>query len=149
MIFISHRGNLLGPNHELENDPIYITSAMKQGFHVEIDVWKIDNQLYLGHDSPQYQIEKEFLSFSPRLWCHAKNLPALAFMLNNNIHCFWHQTDNVTLTSQNYLWTYPGKEIALERAIAVMPESIFQSWDISSAFGVCSDYVEKLRENYL
>ena len=33
----------------------------KLGYDVEIDVWSIDKQFYLGHDEPQYKIDKKFL----------------------------------------------------------------------------------------
>jgi hypothetical protein len=32
-------------------------------------------------------------------------------MLDNNIHCFWHQKDDFTITSQGFIWTYPGKPV--------------------------------------
>lgn len=139
MKLISHRGNINGPNPGLENSPDYILETSKR-FDVELDVWLTDT-FYLGHDRPTYPIDYDFLA-NPKFWCHAKNLPALVAMLKNPlIHCFWHQEDDVVLTSKQYIWTYPGKEIANERAIAVMPEQI-SSWDISKAIGVCSDYVE-------
>ena len=43
MIFISHRGNLAGPNAKLENAPVQIEKVLKQGHNCEIDVWFIDN----------------------------------------------------------------------------------------------------------
>ena len=60
---------------------------------------------------------------------------------NDNIHCFWHQQDNLILTSKKYIWTFPGKEIASENAIAVLPEYVQFNWDISKAAGICSDYI--------
>ena len=39
MKFISHRGNLYGPNPKLENKPTYIIEALKMGFDVEVDVF--------------------------------------------------------------------------------------------------------------
>jgi hypothetical protein len=138
MLLISHRGNVIGPNPEKENSPSYILEAA-QHFDVEIDVW-FDNGFYLGHERPTYPIGKEFLTNS-KFWCHAKNIEALAAMLSDNrIHCFWHQSDDVILTSKQYIWTYPGKQIASQMAIAVVPELV-KSWDISKAVGVCSDYV--------
>jgi hypothetical protein len=137
MIKISHRGNLFGPSPEKENSPHYIIEAL-QNYHVEIDVW-FNKSFFLGHDQPTYPISLEFLK-NEKLWCHAKNIAALTEMLRNNIHCFWHQTDDVALTSQNYLWTFPGKPIATHKAIAVMPETV-KNWDYSAAIGICSDYI--------
>ena len=39
MILISHRGNITGPNKEMENKPEYIEKTLKMGYDVEIDVW--------------------------------------------------------------------------------------------------------------
>ena len=36
MIYISHRGNLTGPNKKWENNPEYIRKALDDGFNVEI-----------------------------------------------------------------------------------------------------------------
>ena len=135
MILISHRGNLNGKS-DRENSPDYIEEALDQDFDVEVDVWYIDNQFWLGHDKPQYKVSEGFLEHS-NLWCHAKNIQALYVMSkSSNIHYFWHQEDDVTLTSRGYLWTYPGKQLT-EKSICVLPE---KKLDIEVA-GVCSDFI--------
>ncbi len=144
MILISHRGNLTGPNPEHENSPSYIVMA-SHNFNVEIDVW-FDNGFYLGHDKLTYPIDVDFL-INPKFWCHAKNLEALAEMLKTNkIHCFWHQQDDVTLTSEQYIWTYPGKKLVGHKSIAVVPENVSCEWDISNAHGICSDYIQNYKD---
>ena len=60
-------------------------------------------------------------------------------MLEDNIHCFWHQEDDVTLTSEGYMWTYPGKELTTN-SIAVLPE---EEIEVEVA-GICSDYIVRL-----
>ena len=60
MIFISHRGNLSGPNPKLENSINYINEALKK-FDVEIDLWFHQRKFYLGHDMPQYEVDINFL----------------------------------------------------------------------------------------
>ena len=55
--FISHRGNIDGRDPEKENTEEYIDTARMLGFDVEIDVWKIADSLYLGHDYPQALIK--------------------------------------------------------------------------------------------
>ena len=47
MIFISHRGNLSGPNPKLENSINYINEALKK-FDVEIDLWFHQRKILLG-----------------------------------------------------------------------------------------------------
>ena len=53
MILIAHRGNIDGPS-EMENHPDHIQKALDAGFHVEVDAWVIDGEIFLGHDEPQY-----------------------------------------------------------------------------------------------
>jgi len=137
MIFISHRGNLDGAS-KMENHPEHITKAADAGFDVEIDVWYHQHEFYLGHDEPKYLVKKDFLKIDG-LWCHAKNIQGLYSMLEDNIHCFWHQEDDVTLTSKGYMWTYPGKELTMN-SIAVLPE---EEIEVEVA-GICSDYVVRL-----
>ena len=142
MILISHRGNLNGVSSR-ENRPGYIHKALWQGFDVEIDVWYVDGEFWLGHDIPQYKIEENFLE-NPRLWCHAKNIDTLYKMTSNSlIHCFWHQDDDVTLTSRGYLWTYPGKQLT-KKSICVLPEFEDKKSKVilpKNVAGICSDFI--------
>lgn len=146
MIYIAHRGNVTGRNPEKENHPDYLRSAIKQGYHVELDVRLLDGNYILGHDEPQYEIHKSFLS-SNRMWVHAKDLITLHSLMDrgNYIHCFFHDTDDATITSQGWVWTYPGKPIISPRSIAVMPERIPAPYSIKAAGGICSDFVEEYK----
>ena len=137
MFYISHRGNIFGPNKNEENKIDYINYAIKLGFDVEIDVWCIDNRWYLGHDSPQYEITSDYLK-NDKFWCHAKNIEALNRMLKEDIHCFWHQEDDVTLTSKGYMWTYPGKPLT-DNSICVKPKK--NDKIMKKTFGICSDFI--------
>lgn len=56
---------------------------------------------------------------------------------------FWHQEDDVTITSIGYFWTYPGKQLT-KNSIAVMPETK-DFIEINNAYGICSDYIEKYK----
>ena len=145
MKLIAHRGNINGPRPDFENSPEYILNTVRRGFDVEIDVWCKNDKWYLGHDEPQYPINFSFLK-NKKFWCHAKNLKALEIMLKNNIHCFWHENDDFTLTSQGFVWTYPGKEL-LDYSVSVMPEKASYSWNkLSKSAGICSDYLLAYQE---
>jgi glycerophosphoryl diester phosphodiesterase len=145
MKIISHRGNLKGSNHNTENTLQGISLALESGFDVEIDVWFKNNKWYLGHDKPTELIEEKFLE-NKKLWCHAKNLDGLYLMLQNKkIHCFWHENDDFTLTSQNFIWTYPNKNVTKNSVIVIkdLNYKIFES----KCFGICTDdpyYYESL-----
>lgn len=141
--FISHRGNLTGPNKELENNPDYIEKAIKLGFHVEVDVFFKKNQLWLGHDEPTFRINLSFLKNS-KIWCHAKNIESLDYLLNfDDVHVFWHQNDDFTLTSRGYIWTYPGKSVS-EKSILVINKNTSKE-QLPFCKGVCSDYISYLK----
>jgi len=142
MKLISHRGNINGPEPDKENDPSHIEMAISGGYDVEIDVWLINDELFLGHDYPEHKIELQFLSKNG-LWCHAKNIEALDFLMSHNMRCFWHQGDDVTLTYPDmFLWTYPNKTLT-KRSICVYLDGV--PTGVRDCYGVCSDHVAMLR----
>ena len=137
MKIISHRGNLNGRNPSTENSVPAINIALYHGLDVEIDVWYKNNDWYLGHDKPKYLVDESFLE-NKKLWCHAKNLDALNLMIKNKkIHCFWHQNDDFTLTSKNYIWTYPNKN-STSISIIVLKNS--KDKISKKCFGICTDF---------
>jgi hypothetical protein len=144
MILISHRGNIEGKNVDKENHPDYIDQALSLGYQVEIDVWLINNELFLGHDEPQYSINQEWLyDRISKLWVHCKNIQAVEwFNSTRRFNYFWHENDTVTLTSKNDIWAYPGKQ-PIKNSIAIMPE-IYDE-DVSQCLGICSDYIKNYK----
>jgi len=143
MILISHRGNINGRFESYENEPTYIDKAISDGYDVEIDVWFIDGNLFLGHDNPQYGVDfRWFRDRLSKLWIHCKNIEAINFFreCQYNFNYFWHENDTITLTSLNYIWAYIGKQ-PIEKSIAVMPE--INNDDLTKCIGVCSDYIER------
>lgn len=145
MILISHRGNINGRIEDFENRPDYIEDAVRLGYDVEIDVWVIDGDLFLGHDAADHKIHMNWISsIADKLWIHCKNVDAISFLNKSNydLNYFWHQQDTVTLTSKKFIWAYPSKE-PVKNSIAVMPE--IYSNNLKDCIGLCSDYVS----NYL
>ena len=81
MLLISHRGNVDGIDESLENDPLYVTHAIHKGYDCEVDLWRLNDKYYLGHDEPKYEIDTNFLGlYSDHLWVHCKNMEALCYM---------------------------------------------------------------------
>ena len=144
MILISHRGNLNGKMPENENHPDYIDEAIHAGYDVEIDVWMVDNELFLGHDKPQYKVIYNWLSTRyEKLWIHCKNVEAMEWFNSfTGFNYFWHEEDTVTLTSMNIIWAYPGKQ-TINGSIAVLPE--IHNDDLSACVGICSDYINNYK----
>jgi len=134
MLIVSHRGNINGRIETAENHPDYILKALSLNFDVEVDVWNVDGDFYLGHDSPSYKINIDFLN-NKKIWCHSKNFDAFINLRKNNIHTFWHENDKMTLTTKNIIWCY--ENVFVPDAITVclnyktVPKFIK---------GVCTDY---------
>ena len=143
MIYISHRGNINGKNTELENNPNYIDNALNEGFNVEVDVWFMNNNFLLGHDKGSYKVDFNYLKNS-KIWCHAKNIEAMLELKKHNCIYFWHQNDDVTLTSNGYFWTFPGKIIS-KNSICVLPE--MNSYKKMDCAGICSDFIKKYKND--
>jgi hypothetical protein len=149
MRYIAHRGNVNGPS-AMENHPDHIKEALNAGFDVEVDVWVVDGEVFFGHDKPLYPAD--IVSLNERYWLHCKNIDALRFFGGiemNKANAFWHENDDYTLTNKKFVWTNIDKHLT-ERSIMVMPEvtdpSLENTLDVDCS-GICSDYVQKIRDN--
>ncbi len=159
MKLIAHRGNIDGSYPMYENSPEYIDVAISKGYDVEIDLWRKDNSNFLGHDKGIYKVSLSWLlERHDKLWIHCKNLDALWYFnqpdhnLHYNTNYFWHQYDDFTLTSRGFIWTYPSKPLT-SNSIVVLPEvdnldkmDWFSPFINSGCVGVCSDFVERIRD---
>jgi hypothetical protein len=144
MYFISHRGNVLGPNPKKENSISYIKEALSNNFDVEVDVWLEGKKFFLGHNKPEYKVSLNFLSNS-KLWLHAKNLECFYMLSKYNLNYFWHEKDKITITSKGFFWNYPGT-ILSKKSICVLPELNKETKNNCSGF--CSDYIKIYYDRY-
>jgi len=137
---IAHRGNCQGKNSERENDPSYLQEALDLGYHVEIDVWWHNDRFWLGHNKPTYPIDSHIL-WNPwkRVWCHAKNIEAATHLSKDHrIRWFWHENDKMTITSDGYIWSFPG--VYINNSVVNQPEDIHALKKHNMNFvGVCAD----------
>ena len=103
-----------------------------------LDVWVNKEGIFLGHDNPNYKVDRDFF-YNQRLWCHAKNLEALEYLLSINTKCFYHNIDDYTLTSNGLIWTYPGENVNNKSIIV----DLSKDWNTKNynCFGVCVDYI--------
>lgn len=137
MRLISHRGNVYGPNKTTENQPDQISKVLSMGFDCEIDLWFINQCYYLGHDKPTYKVSPKFIK-QKGLWLHCKNFESLE-NAPKNCNYFWHQSDDFTLTSKGYIWTFPKKRVG-KMSIIVDNKADWKTKDYN-CFAVCSDYI--------
>ena len=133
---ISHRGNLVGSS-DYENDPNQIKAVLNMGYDCEVDLWVKNSKYYLGHDEPTHEVKRSFLQ-QRGLWIHCKNLQALE-QVPSKTNYFWHQNDNFTLTSREYIWTFPEKNVGKKSVIVDnSPDWREKKYN---CFAVCSDYI--------
>lgn len=142
MLIIAHRGNTNGPDTKNENTVDSILKSISMGFTVEIDVRVIDGKIYLGHDTPDHLVDLNFLTNNKdKLIIHCKNKDAIVLSVTNNLHYFWHQNDNYTITSNGNIWIHTGQEIPdTTNTIYALPENYSDEQSIKKCFGVCTDY---------
>lgn len=142
---ISHRGNLSGPDTEGENYPSFIKHVLELDFDCEIDVWKIANTFYLGHDKPQYEVPASFFPNS-KLLIHCKNVEALNYFKTcaSCLEYFWHNQDDYTITSQKRIIVYPGK-CPIDNCIIMKPEHGCSNLQIGQNV-ICTDYPFKYQK---
>ena len=148
MILISHRGNVNGKNTQRENHPSYIDEAIEAGYDVEIDIWYLEGRLFLGHDSPDYLVDINWLeNRSNKLWIHCKNMDALSYFneyewkKSIQFNYFSHDVDMGVLTSHSYIWSTN----LFDRGILVLPE-VFNKEPFEGTIGICSDVIENYKD---
>lgn len=151
VILIAHRGNIAGSNPERENNPLYIDTAIEQGYDVEVDIrGSFYTKFYLGHDEQQYMVTPEWLfERASSLWLHAKDIQALHSLTQQttNFNVFWHQEDFFTMTTKGFIWTYPGHTLT-PQSICVMPEKfegLYPVHELQNCAGICSDFIERYK----
>jgi len=144
MILISHRGNLKGSDKKRENHPSCIDEVLHQGYDCEVDIRINDGIVHLGHDNPVYPVGIRWLiERKENLWIHCKDHESMELMQNHpELNYFWHDKDDMTLTSKGYVWVYPGKQ-PVKNSIAVLPE--VNKDDVFGCAGICSDIIESYK----
>tara|TARA_A100001201_G_scaffold124688_1_gene108829 strand:+ start:98 stop:601 length:504 start_codon:yes stop_codon:yes gene_type:complete len=163
MILYSHRGNLNGPQPELENKPDYIDKALNAGFSVEVDVWAQDKKYFLGHDGPEFEIEFDWLQKRrDKIVVHAKNFKAFSNFTYQHLNrdselaVFFHEQERYTLVYNcrnshgiiidGVIWAHDLKELNSKSIIPLLSkEDVEEKLPKRSIWGVCSDYVEILK----
>ncbi len=142
---ISHRGNLDGPNPGGENAPFQLVATISAGFDVEVDIWVEDDKFFLGHDNPLHEVDSSYIrDISKYAWFHCKNLGALDRFTRElpEYRYFWHQADDYTITSNGYIWTYPGNPATENSIIVDLEMSDIEKYG-SVPYGICTDYPNK------
>jgi len=165
---IAHRANLYGPNPNTENTLEAIQDCIKRDIDMELDIWHKDGKFFLGHDEPRLEFDPFTYNFGDSyVWFHCKTIQTIEKLLTNTFYTaqkwynqytvFFHDKDDMTLTSNQEFWTYPGRDLCV-KSIAVMPEYVSHVYEgtvlklmlTHKLKGVCTDYplewITKMKE---
>tara|TARA_Y100000310_G_C20398109_1_gene676087 strand:+ start:96 stop:782 length:687 start_codon:yes stop_codon:yes gene_type:complete len=150
MKLISYRGNINGPNPEVENTIPYINDALTEGYAVSVDVWLSRGELYLCTKRPQlpgssrsrgyrtgppyYKVSEQYLE-NNMILVQAGTPETLARLAKNGrIHCFY-VSEETAVTSRGLLWT--TKDISGSNVLRVNLEGS----PMPPCYAVCSNHI--------
>jgi hypothetical protein len=137
-IIIAHLGNTDGRKPELENSLPYIQKALKEGWHVCVDVIFKYGQFLLPHTDGHHLAQPALLS-KQRVWSRAFDADTIDALCNINAHCFLHSESFMSLTSAQFIFTLPPHVLS-PRSIAMLPETTDDAWlRNSEPAGLCSN----------
>ena len=147
MKLISNRGNIFGKDISVENSPDYIDETLSLGYEVKVDLWYIDNEIFLGDYVPTYKVSFDWLiSRYLKLWICCKNVDALEFLhSHDHFNYFWDTPDVITLTSLNYFWV-KSTNISGKNVILSIPEtdSVIDEITNKKFYGICANTIANL-----
>jgi hypothetical protein len=156
MKLISHRGNITGPGSE--NDPRSVDLAISKGYDVEVDLRFDGNDLFLGHDTPDFRVDFDWIySRKEKLWIHCKDLQSSIVLSkiqtpDQKLRYFCHSDDPFVLVSTGHIWMHYNVLDFLNQFLdntCIVPlinkEHIIKYYN-PKVFGVCSDYIEMVRD---
>jgi len=72
MFYISYQGIYDGKDYEDANTPKQISKAQQKGFSCLIDVWRINNKLYVGNGQPLIEVTEKYIQGN-RFYINAVN----------------------------------------------------------------------------
>jgi hypothetical protein len=137
-IIIANLGNTNGQKPELENTLPYIQKALKEGWHVCVDVIFHSGAFILPRDGGFHVAPPALLS-KQRVWCRAHDPNTVDALCNVGAHCFLNSENFMSLTSAQFIWTLPPHEL-VARSIAMLPETAPPDWlDNAEPAGLCSN----------
>ena len=153
MLYISYQGIFEGQDYPDANTPNQIGKAFNAGYSCMVDVWRVDNQLYLGSYEPMIEVTEKYLQGN-RFWINARNIDMQNWIVTQPVknypHYFWSNqpepTSPVTVSS-GQIWT-PVTVATDPSTIIVLPE--IQDRGMLSTihlkcYGVCSTYLNFIK----
>jgi hypothetical protein len=149
MLYISYRGIFDGQNFQDANTPNQIGKAFNAGFSCMVDVWRVDDKLYLGTTQPLTEVSPNFLK-GKRFWINVRNTEMQTWIQAQSStdypNYFWFndsEENDPATTSGGQIIT-PGTVPINNQSIVFLPEiqdrAMFSTVKLR-CYGVCSNYL--------
>jgi hypothetical protein len=154
MLYISYRGIYDGNNFQDANTPSQIGKALGYGFSCMVDVWRVDNKLYLGNDQPITEVTEKYLQ-GRKFYINARNtdmqtwLSTQSLSLYPNWFYFTAPTPPPTyVEASNGKLITPGTVPINNNSVMFLPEindTTLLSTVNLRCFGIISNYLTFIR----
>lgn len=137
-IIIAHLGNIGGRQPEKENQLKYLQTALDAGWHVCAEVIFKNGSFLLPNVRGLQAAPPSFFS-KQRVWSRCHDADTLDALCNIGAHAFLAGNAELTLTSHQFIWTLPPRELA-PRSIAAYPELADPGWlELYEPAGICTN----------
>jgi hypothetical protein len=153
MLYISYQGIYDGKDFESANTPNQIGNAFNNGYSCMVDVWRIDNKLYVGSEEAPIEVTEKYLQGN-RFWLNARNTDMVNWVaaqprkLYPNYFSFSNDTESNDATSSGGQIITPGTVPVSNLSIIFLPE-IEDRGLLSTVklkcYGVCSVYLNFIK----
>jgi len=154
MLYISYRGIFDGNDFQDANTPKQIAKAFGYGASVMVDLWRVDDKLYLGNDQPITEVTEKYLQGN-RWWLNARNADAQTWLDSQPAKLYpnWFYftspmpPPDYVVASNGKLVT-PGTVPINNSSVIFLPEitdrGCFSTVKLK-CFGICSSYLTFIR----
>jgi hypothetical protein len=154
MFYISYQGIYDGKDYEDANTPSQISKAQQRGFSCLIDVWRINNKLYVGNGQPLIEVTEKYIQGN-RFWINAVNTDMQTWIATqpSNLYPNYFHFDASTppppyATASNGKLITPGTVPINTSSVMFLPEindrSLYTMVKVKS-FGICSGFLTLIK----
>jgi hypothetical protein len=154
MFYISYQGIYDGKDYEDANTPSQISKAQQRGFSCLIDVWRINNKLYVGNGQPLIEVTEKYIQGN-RFWINAVNTDMQTWIAtqSSTLYPNYFHFDASTppppyATASNGKLITPGTVPINTNSVMFLPEindrSLYTMVKVKS-FGICSGFLTLIK----
>ena len=157
MLYISYQGIYDGTNYEYANTTNQIRNALNSGYSCMVDVWRVDNKLYLGSTQPTTEVTEKYLQ-GKRFWINVRNSDMQDWIVTQPSalypNYFWFDAPTPPppyATASNGKLITPGTVPINNNSVIYLPEVTDRSYLTTvhlRCYGVCStnlNFIKRIR----